>query len=136
MAVFLYPSSTHTKQRLISRRHIFAVAAFGLIPKASTAQMSQRARQIRERRACEDNLPTCRPEIRTQLDEEQQRLRIGLGGLALGALGLGLVIWRYHLSRQASEEKQIEHLNQRLSDIGGKSRENQAKSSGDDSSNL
>ncbi len=84
----------------MSRRHAvkFAVVA-GISPltgaSGAQAQVSQRARQLKERRDCELGLPDCRPDIQAQLKAEQQRLQRGLGGLGIAsALIAGWLWWR------------------------------------------
>ena len=90
------------------------------------AQISQRARQIEDRRNCEHNSPACRPEIRAQLIVERQRLRIGLGLLTLGFLAAGAVLLRRHKRIKAKLAKDVAHLNDRLADHSGDSNKNQA----------
>lgn len=53
------------------------------LPTIARSQISQRRRQLRERRDCEQDLPQCRPEIMAQLQAERRTLRYGLGALGL-----------------------------------------------------
>lgn len=70
----------------MTRRQMFVGLLFlaALSVRPGHAQVSQRARQILERRACERDLSTCRPNIRAQLEAEERRIFAGLA--ALGAL--------------------------------------------------
>lgn len=96
------------------RRRTVLSALFGLILLAisTRAQISQRARQVRERRACEENLPTCRSAIRIQLDAERRRIRWGLGALAVAIL-IGVMA--------------LFIAQRRVRDLGGDSGRNSAK---------
>lgn len=86
------------------RRHlIFSLIGISIQSKAADAQMSQRARQIRDRKACEQNLPTCKPGIRAQLDLERTRQSLWLGGLGVIAIAsIGLLYIRGKRLRAAS----------------------------------
>ncbi len=92
------------------------------------AQMSQRARQTRERRACEQDLPECRPEIRIQLEAERRRLGFGLMGLAVGVLITGYFLRRRLRSIQRNEREDLKKLHSRLDKSGGVLEQDQAKS--------
>jgi hypothetical protein len=96
------------------RRRTALATLTGLIcvPVTARTQISQRARQVRERRACEENLPACRPAIRAQLDAERRRIRVGLGALAVGVLAGAAALFFSH---------------RRAKDLGGDSGQNGAK---------
>ena len=71
-----------------------AIAFFAVVP-GTQAQVSQRARQLKERRDCELQLPDCKPEIQAQLEAERHRLQRGLSGLGIAvALIAGWLWWR------------------------------------------
>ena len=90
--------------------------------------MSQRARQIRERRACEQDLPECRPEIRVQLEAERKRLGFGLTGLAAGVLIIGYILRRRLRTIQKNHRDDLDKLHGHLDKSGGVSEQDQAKS--------
>lgn len=132
MGSAVYPRTHSSGQTLLSRRNVLVLTGLCLLPRPSAAQMSQRVRQVRERRACEQDLPTCRPEIRAQLEAERRRIRYGLTGLALGASVLGVLLWKRNQDAQRDHDAQLGRLHRRMADIGGKSPGDQAKSDGDE----
>ena len=115
----------------MARRMAFVLACGLLLPAQPKAQMSQRARQIRERRACERDLPDCRPEIRQQLEAESRRLRIGMSGLAVVIAVIGAVLWWRIRARKAEENQHLHHLNEQVADISRKLNKNRAQSTDD-----
>ncbi|NKB45709.1 MAG: hypothetical protein GKS03_15670 [Alphaproteobacteria bacterium] len=111
------------------RRRTALGSLFGLIclPIPAPAQISQRARQIRDRQACEQNHPSCRAEIRVQLEAEQQRLKVGLVALALGVFAGALVLVVRHRRSKYLESQGLERLHGRVKDLGGDLDKNGAK---------
>lgn len=83
----------------MKRRYLIG-ALFGAFfqPGVAHAQMSQRARQIKDRQACEQDLPACKPGIRRQLEAERNRERLGLGALA-GVLVTCVVVLYFRVKR-------------------------------------
>jgi len=116
------------------RRSALVLGAISMFAgtRSGHAQVSQRARQVRERAACEDNLPTCRPEIRAQLEAERSRIRWGLAGLAVLASVGGMVMsWRIRALKR-KENRDLHRLRATLHGVGGDSAENRAKSTNHD----
>ncbi len=99
---------------------------------SAQAQVSQRARQLRERAACEADLPTCRPEIRVQLEAERSRIRWGLSGLGVLVLIGGILLIRRFRALKHQENKDLRHLQSTLQAAARDSAQNQAKSTNDD----
>lgn len=109
------------------RKFVFVLAAVGMATTRAQAQMSQRARQIRQRQACEQDLPECKPDIGVQLEAERRRMRFGLATFALliGVLG-GLLVRRYRRVKDASEAA-ARRLEERLTSQTGDSSINEAE---------
>ena len=118
------------RSQVLSRRAVNLVLLTGLAgwPSRTIAQMSQRARQIRERRACVQNQPDCRPEIRAQLEAGRRRIRLGLLGLAGGLAVIGTLLWRRYQSLQNKQNEELQKLHSHLDKSGGDSVQNKAKS--------
>ena len=122
------PQNGTVLMQYMTRRALLPAAGLVFLPTQSLAQMSQRARQIRERRACELDQADCRPEIRVQLEAERRRLRLGLAVLAVGSIFMGLVFWRRHRALQQDRRADLKKLHSHLNKVGGDSDQDQAKS--------
>lgn len=76
------------------------------LPTVAGSQISQRRRQLRERRDCEQDLPLCRPEIMAQLRDERRKLRYGLGALGVAiVVCTGFLFLRSKRLNKASEKR-------------------------------
>ena len=127
MAAGVRQQNGNNPVRRISRRSLLPLAGLIVLPVEADAQMSQRARQVRERRACELEQPDCRPEIRVQLEAERRRIRIGLSALAAGSVILGFVLWRRLRAIKQAQRDDLDRLHSHLDEIGGDSERDQAK---------
>ncbi len=89
---------------------VFA-SLMGLSAPEAYAQASQgfpdaRMRDFERQRACEQNLPTCLPQIRRQM-EERRANQMWMSAMIVGVLVvIGLLIVRAH-NKKKSEDKQI-----------------------------
>lgn len=115
-------------KKSIKRRHILTglVAGAWLAGPEASAQMSQRARQIRDREACEQDRPDCKADIRLQLDAERRRMRIGLSIFAVGVFIGGLLLFRRYRRIKKDVDSKARQLQERLSEGARDSSNNQA----------
>lgn len=89
-----------------------------------SAQVSQRAQQLRNRRACEEDLPECKPHIREQLEAEERRVDIGLGILGLATVAASVLLVRRNFLQSTGND--VRQPDKRLTPHASDSKKNRA----------